>query len=147
MLAARADHVGQYANSSLRPVPTYVPRPRLHRKIKEQLHGQGDKEEEEGTRILVIYGLRGAGKSQLVLHYIREYTRDYSGVFWIEAGSKETMERDYVQLYRLLYGRQAAIDQWVVKVEDAVLAVKRWFEGRKGRWLVVLDSADVIDNH
>ena len=25
-------------------------------------------------------------------------------------------------------------------------AVKRWFHGRKGRWLVVLDSADVIDN-
>ena len=33
-----------------------------------------------------------------------------------------------------------------VKVEDSVAAVKRWFHGRKGRWLVVLDSADTIDN-
>ena len=34
----------------------------------------------------------------------------------------------------------------MVKVEDTVAAVKRWFDGRKGRWLVVLDSADTIDN-
>ena len=31
-------------------------------------------------------------------------------------------------------------------VEDAVLAVKRWFNSRKRRWLVVLDSADSIDD-
>ncbi|MCJ1279144.1 hypothetical protein MMC21_006968 [Puttea exsequens] len=29
-LAAHTDYTGQYANSSLRPVSTYVPRPRLH---------------------------------------------------------------------------------------------------------------------
>ena len=66
------DYTGQYANSSLRPVSTYVPRPRLHQKIKEQLHDQNN-EEEDDTRILVVYGLGGVGKSQLVLHYIDEY--------------------------------------------------------------------------
>ena len=34
----------------------------------------------------------------------------------------------------------------MVKVEDAVPAVKRWFHGREGRWLVILDSADTIDD-
>ena len=34
----------------------------------------------------------------------------------------------------------------MVKVEDAVPAVKRWFHGCEGRWLVILDSADTIDN-
>lgn len=34
----------------------------------------------------------------------------------------------------------------MVKVEDAVPAVKRWFHGREGRWLVIPDSADTIDN-
>ena len=34
----------------------------------------------------------------------------------------------------------------MVKVEDALPAVKRWFHGREGRWLVILDSADTIDN-
>ncbi|KAI4167531.1 MAG: hypothetical protein LQ343_007129 [Gyalolechia ehrenbergii] len=146
-LAARADYVGQYANSSLRPVANYVPRPRLHQKIKEQLHDQKNNDGRDYTRVLVVYGLGGAGKSQLVLQYIQEYRRDYMAVFWIEAGSKETIERDYVQIYQLLYGRQADIGQAIVKVEEAVPAVKRWFQGREGRWLVVLDSADTIDNN
>ena len=30
------------------------------------------------------WGLGGAGKSQLVLSYIREYRQDYPAVFWIE---------------------------------------------------------------
>ena len=97
-------------------------------------------------RILVVWGLGGTGKSQLVLNYIREYRRDYTAVFWIEAGSKESIERDYVQIYRLLYSRRTDTGQEIAKVEDAVPAVKRWFHVRKGRWLVVLDSADTIDD-
>ncbi|KAL9001661.1 MAG: hypothetical protein Q9188_005374 [Gyalolechia gomerana] len=139
-LATRADYVGQYANSSLRPVTNYVPRPRLHQKIKEQLHDQKDNDGRDYTRVLVVYGLGGAGKSQLVLQYIQEYRRDYIAVFWIEAGSKETIERDYVQIYQLLYGRQADAGQAIVKVEEAVPAVKRWFQGREGR-------TDTIDNN
>ena len=94
----------------------------------------------------MVWGLGGAGKSQLVLNYVREYRRDYIAVFWIEAGSKESIERDYVQIYRLLSGRQMNAGDEMVKVEDAVAAVKRWFHGREGRWLVVLDSADTIDD-
>ena len=86
----------------------------------------------EDVRILVVWGLGGAGKSQLVLNYIREYRRDYTAVFWIEAGSKESIERDYVQIYRLLYSRQTDTGQEMVKVKDAVAAVKRWFHGRGG---------------
>ena len=97
-------------------------------------------------RILVVWGLGGAGKSQLVLNYIREYRQDYSAVFWIEGGSKESIKRDYIQIYRLLYGRSLGTGQEIIKVENAVPAVKSWFHGREGRWLVVLDSADTIDN-
>ena len=137
--------MGQYSKSSLRPVANYVPRPRLHQKIREQLHNSTD-DGVEDMRILVVWGLGGAGKSQLVLNYIREYRQDYSAVFWIEGGSKESIERDYIQIYRLLYGRLLGAGQDIVKVEDAVPAVKSWFHGREGRWLVVLDSADTIDN-
>lgn len=99
------------------------------------------------ARILVVYGLGGAGKFQLVLNYIREHRQDYAGVFWIEAGSKETLARDYIQVHGLLYGRMANIGQDLVKLEDAVPAVKRWFQSRQdGLWLVVLDSADAVDN-
>ncbi len=122
-----------------------VLRPELDQQIKEQLHDRDD-EEGNGPRILVVYGLGGSGKSQLVLNYVRECRRDYIWVFWIEAGLKATIERDYVQIYHLLYGRSTGAGPETVTVEDAVPAVKRWFDGREGRWLVVLDSADSIDN-
>ena len=99
------------------------------------------------ARILVVYGLGGAGKSQLVLNYVRGHRQEYAGVFWIEAGSKETLARDYVQIYGLLYGRAASTGQDLVKLEDAVPAIQRWFQSRQdGLWLLVLDSADAVDN-
>lgn len=100
----------------------------------------------EDVQILIVRGLGGAGKSQLVLNYIREHRQDYTTMFCIEAGSKESIERDYIQIYRLLYSRQMDTGHEMVKVEDAVATVKRWFHGREGRWLVILDNTDIIDN-
>ena len=93
-----------------------------------------------------MWGFGGAGKSQLVRNYIHTYRQDYSAVFWIEVGSKESIERDYIQIYRLLYGRSLGMGQETLKVEDAVLAIKPWFYGREGQWLIVLDSADNVDD-
>ena len=42
-------------------------------------------------------------RSQLVSNYVREYREDYSTVFWVEAGQKESIERDYLQIHRLLF--------------------------------------------
>jgi hypothetical protein len=39
------------------------------------------------------------GKSQLVLAYVREYREDYSTIFWVEAGQKESIEREYLQIH------------------------------------------------
>ena len=96
--------------------------------------------------MLVVRGLGGAGKSQLVLHYVQECRSDYRAVFWIESGRKQTIERDYLQLYRQLFRGGAEAGQDMVKLEDVVLAVKNYFRSQTGRYLVVLDSADSIDN-
>jgi tetratricopeptide (TPR) repeat protein len=141
--AAQTDYTGHYSNSSLRPVSNYVQRPALHQQLKEQLH---DKITETNSvpKILVVRGLGGAGKSQLVLNYLQEYREDYSATFWIEAGQRESVNRDFLQIYKLLYGLRAPEGQEMIKPEDAVLAVKSWFQRRSGRWLVVFDSADAI---
>ena len=89
--AGRADYVGQYSNRSMRPVANYVQRPTLHNIIKEQLH-DALLEVCHTAKILVVYRLGEAGKSQLVLNYIQTYRKDYSAVFWIDAGQKESLE-------------------------------------------------------
>jgi hypothetical protein len=119
--------------------------PTLHEKIKKQLHDTTD-DVAQDNKVLVVCGLGGVGKSQLVLNYVQEYRADYAAVFWIEAGQKQTVKRDYLQLHRLLFDGGSASTHDRVTIEDAVAAVKSWFYGRTGRWLVVFDSADSIDN-
>ena len=138
-------NIGQYSKSSLQPVVNYVPRPGLHQKINEKLRDhQGDGI--ETMQKLLLWGLGGAGKSQLVLNYIREHGHDYSAVFWIEAESKGSIERDYTQIYQLLYNHQTGAIQETLKAEIAMSRVKSWFHKSEGRWLVVLHSADTIDD-
>ena len=55
------------------------------------------------ARIAVVCGLGGSGKSQLVMNYIRKYGEEYSAVIWIEAGAKESVERDFVLHFADLY--------------------------------------------
>jgi tetratricopeptide (TPR) repeat protein len=120
-----------------------VTRPRLQQKIQEQLHGVPENAE-QATRILVIYGLGGSGKSQLALNFVRTCRRDYAAMFWIEAGQKETIERDYLLMHRLLFGGWSA-GLKSPTIEEAVMMVKSWFHGKSGRSLVIFDSADTID--
>ena len=79
----------------------------------------------EVVQILTVWGLGGAGKLQLVLHYIQEYRKDYEAVVLTQAGSKEMIERDYIQIYGLLCGQSASPE--MATLEDVMPAVKRWF--------------------
>jgi hypothetical protein len=62
----------------------------------------------------------------------------------IEAAQKESIERYYLNVHRLLFG-PAAPGAESIKLNHAVLTVKNWFDQQKGRVLVVLDSADLIE--
>jgi hypothetical protein len=77
---------------------------------------------------------------------VQKYREDYSTIFWVEAGQKESIERDYLQIYQLLFDPTSVTRPDAVGVEDAVAAVKRWFRGRTERSLVVFDGADALDD-
>jgi hypothetical protein len=51
------------------------------------------------NRIVVVNGLGGSGKSQVVLNYVQEFRSEYSGVFWIDATRMDTVVQYYTQLY------------------------------------------------
>jgi hypothetical protein len=72
--------------------------------------------------------------------------RVVKATFWIEAGRKESLDRDLVNLYQALYGVQMVAGKETVSVESAVIRVKSWFSGWRGPWLMVSDGADTIEN-
>lgn len=91
-----------------------------------------------------MQGIGGAGKTQLVLDYIQRYRQDYSGVFWIEANEPESVERDYIQIYTLLYNIHQEVGGSKIQLQQAVAAAKRWFRDCSQRWMFVFDNADSI---
>ncbi|KAF2465570.1 uncharacterized protein BDR25DRAFT_346092 [Lindgomyces ingoldianus] len=136
------DYKGSYSYSFLRVVATFVQRPSLHDNLQKQLTRERFQDNNQGSRVVVVCGLGGTGKSQLVLSYFQQHRWEYTASFWIEAGRKETIERDFLRVYHLLFD---VTGQGDVKIEDAVLGVKKWVVEREGRWLFVFDGADSID--
>jgi tetratricopeptide (TPR) repeat protein len=141
--AAYPDYAGHFAHSTLAPVNTYVPRNLLHDQIKIQLCNHVA---DENTKIVVVWGPSGAGKTQLVLDYVQQHRTEYKGTFWIEAGQKESLERDFVHLYKTLFGLQIFAGAGTAAVEDAVTGVKSWFSRQRGPWLIVFDDANTFEN-
>ena len=123
--AARPNYTGLYSHSSITPVTTYVHRRALHAKLERQLHDNNtDVGSQDLQRVVVVHGLGGAGKSQLALNYLRQYRSDYSAIFWVVAGSRASIERDYLSIYRLLFDIDTTKETELPKMEDVVVVVK-----------------------
>jgi hypothetical protein len=58
---------------------------------------------------------------------VRQYRFKYKVTMWIEAGGKESFERDFVNLYRTLYRHHSSAAKEAVSVDDSVIGVKSWF--------------------
>lgn len=124
---------------------TYVRRPDLEKQLRDHLHPNNNMDNRGEMQTVVICGLGGSGKSQLVLNYVQQHRYQYRAVFWVESGQKVTIERDYIQIYKQLYP-DAMSTTVKISVDDAVTSVKTWLQQQEGRYLWVMDSADAIDD-
>src|SRR5690242_18895553 len=92
---------------------------------------------------LVLSGLGGMGKTQLMLKYYYTHRGEYKDVFWLSTeGTAVAMD-----MFRLLaeslgikMGENEKGDQ------DAILAdrIRECLEARKERWLLMLDNVETI---
>ncbi|KAJ9651312.1 hypothetical protein H2198_009406 [Neophaeococcomyces mojaviensis] len=141
----RPTFAGSYSHSSLSPVLNYVRRPGLERQLHNQLQFTNSTVGRHEMRTVVVWGLGGSGKSQLALNYVQEHRQQYCAVFWVEAGQRKTIERDYLQIYKLLFPSRDN-GSTTFAVSDAITGVKNWLQGQEGRCLWVMDSADQIED-
>lgn len=90
-----------------------------------------------------MVGLGGIGKTQVVLHFAYSVLEKYYdvSVFWVPALSVETFEQAVGEIARVRGIHVAA-----GKEEDAEELVRRFLSAtRAGKWLLVVDDADVMD--
>lgn len=126
------------------------------------------------SRVIVLCGMGGIGKTQIAVQYVHTHYAEYSSVFWVDGTSEETAtlgyrsiaqqlisnhantagynKPDYPQILQLL-GINSTVDgdgQLCVGKEATgriVDAVKRWYSRKENQnWLLVLDNVDDLES-
>jgi len=128
-------------------VSSYTVREDLSSKIKDKLRVKF--EDSSLPHALVIYGLGGAGKTQLALRYVEDHGEKYSPILWIDAKSPETVLSSFERCagaLRLSVDRDSRRGP-ALRESPAVENVLRWLGARDEsdeEWLVVIDNADDV---
>jgi hypothetical protein len=101
---------------------------------------------------VVIWGLSGYGKTQLAINYIHEYRTLYSSLLWIDAPSKDSLEKSFeeiaFQLMRLDPSQTMLTNSSTpdARHNTAVDNVMRWLSRDANKsWLMVFDSVDNLE--
>lgn len=124
-------------------VPTYTERHHLSEELSTKL--EKPPSEIRPTHAVVVTGLGGTGKTQLVLRYIEEHEEDFDTVLWIDVRSEEAARSAYERCCRALgLAVKAPASDRPLQDVPAVQDVLSWLRcrGEDKRWLAVVDNAD-----
>ncbi|WP_374698541.1 NB-ARC domain-containing protein [Wolbachia endosymbiont (group B) of Limnophora tigrina] len=127
------------------PVKMFTGRENKLQEMYDKLHESTNKPMAI-SQIVVICGLGGIGKSELVRKYAYEYRKDYDGnVVWMNAETQGSLEESFKGLARELNKRKGSkVSTTEERNESIIEDVYRYFEDAKG--LFIFDNAEGYKN-
>uniref|UniRef100_A0A8H7N7Y5 PNPLA domain-containing protein n=1 Tax=Bionectria ochroleuca TaxID=29856 RepID=A0A8H7N7Y5_BIOOC len=102
-----------------------------------------------GRKAVLLCGIGGSGKTQLVLQYIEQHKTDYNAIIWINASTKESAARSLEEASIII------ATQWPADLplssnggSNTLSHVRSRLQHTRHReWLLVLDSLDDPEHH
>ncbi|KAF1829960.1 hypothetical protein BDW02DRAFT_124922 [Decorospora gaudefroyi] len=99
--------------------------------------------------VVVVHGLGGIGKTQLVVEFARKHQRQFSGIFWLDGSSEASLNQSFVDMaQRLPRGELTAdgvqmLSQATVEADVAVRECQQWLSmSSNSHWLLIIDNVD-----
>ncbi|KAH7304608.1 hypothetical protein B0I35DRAFT_401104 [Stachybotrys elegans] len=135
--------VPSYPLNPMEPVKKFVQRPSLRDSVRNQLMKSLEANRQGEVKKVGVWGMGGTGKSQLALSYLQHYRTKYHATFWIQADQTASIDRDFLAIYRLLAGTTSSLSD--LNPEDVKLLVLGWFARASGKYLLIFDGADSLD--
>lgn len=123
-----------------RPNNTFVGRNDTLAEMERTIH---DNRMTGGCVPLVLSGIGGMGKTQLMLRYSFLHRTNYNDIFWIQADGRPTALDSF---------RRLAVKLGVCRVNEQMAdheladLLCSWFQSRTERWLLLLDNMTSVDD-
>lgn len=103
--------------------------------------------------IVVVYGLGGIGKTQLVVEFARKHHSRFSAVFWLDGSSEASLKQSFIDMTKTLPRSELTADgvqslsQATVEADVAVRECQQWLSiPSNSQWLLIIDNVD-RDHH
>ena len=92
--------------------------------------------DEVDPMVVILHGMGGSGKTQLVLKYCRQSmdTQRHNSIFWVDASTPKTTARSFVAIEGLIFNCKVDLSNVEASVKRAVVEMSKW----QTAWLIVL---------
>jgi hypothetical protein len=154
-LTVVTDHGKHKIELSLQGVPVvsqFVDRPAEMAAV-EQLLLDASPATSSATRrrrkVVVVHGLGGIGKTQLVVEFARKHHHRFSVVFWLDGSSEASLKQSFVDMAQRLPRSEltvegaAQLSDATVEADVAVRECERWLSiSSNVHWLLLIDNID-----
>jgi hypothetical protein len=99
--------------------------------------------------VVIVHGLGGIGKTQLVVKFARKHQRWFSAIFWLDGSSEASLKQSFVDIAQRLPRGKLTADgvqmhsQATVEAEVAVRECRQWLCAPSNpHWLLIIDNVD-----
>jgi len=100
-------------------------------------------------KVVVVHGLGGIGKTQLVVEFARKHHHRFSAVFWLDGSSETSLKQSFFDVAQRLPRDELTVDgaaqlsDAAVEADVAVRECQRWLSiSSNAHWLLLIDNVD-----